>query len=73
MPKGPIIHQPFIIALGPTQLTGFGIAVLLGFVIGQIIGQRVLQARGHDPAPIVDVVFASVSASSLAHRFTTRS
>ncbi len=60
MPTDPIIHQPFIIALGPIQLTGFGIAVLLGFVIGQIIGQRVLQARGHDPAPIVDVVFASV-------------
>lgn len=52
--------QPFIISLGPLQLTGFGIAVLLGFAIGQIIGQRVLQARGHDPTPIVDVVFASV-------------
>ncbi|MGI8546336.1 MAG: prolipoprotein diacylglyceryl transferase [Gemmatimonadaceae bacterium] len=60
MPTDPIIHQPFTVAFGPVQLTGFGIAVLLGFVIGQIIGQRVLHARGHDPAPIVDIVFASV-------------
>lgn len=56
----PIVHNPFVFQLGPLAVTGFGIAVLLGFFIGQIIGERELARRGHDPSPVTDVVFAAV-------------
>ncbi|MFN8666592.1 MAG: prolipoprotein diacylglyceryl transferase [Gemmatimonadaceae bacterium] len=57
-----IIHHPWEIKLGPLNLTGFGIAVLMAFVIAQIITQRELTRRGHDAeaAAIPDLVFASV-------------
>ncbi len=56
----PIVHQPFAYGVGPLQFTGFGLAVLLAFVIAQIIGQRELARRGHDPEPIGDLIFAAV-------------
>jgi phosphatidylglycerol---prolipoprotein diacylglyceryl transferase len=46
--------------VGPLQLTGFGLAILMCFVIAQIIAQRELARRGHDPEPIGDIVFAAV-------------
>jgi phosphatidylglycerol---prolipoprotein diacylglyceryl transferase len=55
-----IVHQPLSYDVGPLQLTGFGLAVLMAFVIGQIIAQRELARRGHDPEPMGDVVFAAV-------------
>ena len=55
-----IVHQPLSYQVGPLQLTGFGLAVLLAFVIAQIISQRELARRGHDPEPIGDLIFAAV-------------
>jgi phosphatidylglycerol---prolipoprotein diacylglyceryl transferase len=55
-----IVHHPFAYRLGPLSFTGFGIAVLLAFAIAQIISQRELARRGHDPEPIADLVFAAV-------------
>jgi phosphatidylglycerol:prolipoprotein diacylglycerol transferase len=57
-----IIHHPFEIKIGPLNLTGFGIAVLLGFVIAQIVSQKELIRRGHvvESDAIPDLVFASV-------------
>jgi phosphatidylglycerol:prolipoprotein diacylglycerol transferase len=55
-----ITHEPAAWDVGPLQLTGFGLAVLMSFVIAQIIAQRELARRGHDPEPIGDVVFAAV-------------
>ncbi|HST07758.1 MAG TPA: prolipoprotein diacylglyceryl transferase [Gemmatimonadaceae bacterium] len=55
-----ITHQPFSYDVGPLQLTGFGLAVLMAFVIAQIIAQRELARRGHDPEPIGDLIFAAV-------------
>jgi phosphatidylglycerol---prolipoprotein diacylglyceryl transferase len=54
------VVNPLSYDLGPLQLTGFGLAVLMGFVIAQIIAQRELARRGHDPEPIGDLVFAAV-------------
>jgi phosphatidylglycerol:prolipoprotein diacylglycerol transferase len=54
------VALPFEFKLGPFQLTGFGIAVLLAFVISQIIAERETARRGHDPAPISDLVFAAI-------------
>lgn len=55
-----ITQQPFSYDVGPLQLTGFGLAVLMAFVIAQIIAQRELARRGHDPEPIGDLIFAAV-------------
>lgn len=57
-----IIHHPFQIALGPLTLTGFGLAVLMAFVISQIVCQRELERRGHETESqaVPDLVFASV-------------
>jgi phosphatidylglycerol:prolipoprotein diacylglycerol transferase len=55
-----ITHQPFSYDVGPLQLTGFGLAVLMAFVVAQIIAQRELSRRGHDPEPIGDLIFAAV-------------
>jgi phosphatidylglycerol---prolipoprotein diacylglyceryl transferase len=55
-----IVHHPLSYDIGPLQLTGFGLAVLMAFVIAQIIAQRELVRRGHDPEPIGDLVFAAV-------------
>jgi phosphatidylglycerol:prolipoprotein diacylglycerol transferase len=56
----PIVHHPLAFHLGPIPITGFGIAVALGFVMGQFVGQREMKRRGFDPAPIGDVVVASL-------------
>lgn len=56
---GTVVY-PLSYDLGPLQLTGFGFAVLMAFVIAQIIAQRELARRGHDPEPIGDLVFAAV-------------
>jgi phosphatidylglycerol:prolipoprotein diacylglycerol transferase len=58
--SGPIVHHPLAFDIGPVSITGFGIAVMLGFVIGHVVGQRELERRGFDPSPIGDVVIASV-------------
>jgi len=58
--SSPIVHNPASFELGPLQLTGFGFAVLLAFVISQIIAERELLRRGHDPSPIADLIFAAL-------------
>ena len=55
-----IVHHPVSYKLGPLQFTGFGFAMLMTFVIGQIITQKELERRGEDPSPVGDMVFAAV-------------
>jgi len=59
MPDATIVH-PFTIEVGRLSLTGFGLAVLLAFAISQVIAQRELARRGHDPTPIPDLILAAV-------------
>ncbi|MGQ0713845.1 MAG: prolipoprotein diacylglyceryl transferase [Gemmatimonadaceae bacterium] len=56
-------HQPLAYDVGPLAITGFGLAVLGGFVIAQIVAQRELKRRGFDPTPIGDLIFAAVIGS----------
>jgi len=58
----PIVHHPFNFNIGPIPLTGFGIAVLLAFVIAQIVAERELARRGHDveAAAVSDVLMAAL-------------
>jgi len=59
MPE-PIIHHPFDLHLGPLQITGFGLAVLLAFAIAQVVSARILAERGRDPEMTSDCLFAAV-------------
>jgi phosphatidylglycerol---prolipoprotein diacylglyceryl transferase len=56
----PIVHQPLAYRFGPVELTGFGLAVLLAFVVAQLVAQKELARRGHDPEPVGDMIFAAV-------------
>jgi phosphatidylglycerol:prolipoprotein diacylglycerol transferase len=58
----PIIHHPFNFGIGGFNFTGFGIAVLLAFLIAQIVCERELARRGHDveAAAVSDVLFAAL-------------
>lgn len=56
---GTVVY-PLSYELGWLQLTGFGFAVLMAFVIAQIIAQRELARRGYDPEPVGDLIFAAV-------------
>ena len=56
----PIVHHSFAYEFGPLQFTGFGIAILMCFVVAQSAAQRELVRRGHDPAPISDMIFAAL-------------
>lgn len=55
-----IVHHPVSYEFGPLQFTGFGFAMLLCFVIGQIVTQSELKRKGEDPSPVGDMVFAAV-------------
>ena len=60
--SNPIIHHPFNFGIGGFNFTGFGIAVLLAFLISQIISERELARRGRDveAAAVSDVLFAAL-------------
>jgi phosphatidylglycerol:prolipoprotein diacylglycerol transferase len=60
MIQHPIVHQPFSYELGFLQITGFGLAVLLAFVVAQIVAQAETARRGYDPEPFADLVFVAV-------------
>ncbi len=57
-----ITHSPTVMTLGPLELTGFGLAVLLGFVIAQIVCQRELTRRGQlvEADAIPDLILAAL-------------
>ena len=55
-----IVHHPLSYQVGPFNLTGFGLAILLTFVIAQLISQYEMERRGHDPTVMGDLVFAAV-------------
>ena len=56
----PIVVHPFSYPVGPLEVTGFGLAMFLGFVMAQIVVSHETARRGHDPEPIADLIFAAV-------------
>ena len=56
----PIIHHPVSYTIGPLTVTGFGFAVLMAFVVAQLIAQRELVRRGYDAESVNDMIFAAV-------------
>jgi phosphatidylglycerol---prolipoprotein diacylglyceryl transferase len=55
-----IVVQPFELHIGPLTLTGFGIAMLLAFLVAQYIGQVELERRGHQSEIMGDVLVGAV-------------
>jgi phosphatidylglycerol:prolipoprotein diacylglycerol transferase len=53
-------HVPFAYQVGPLQITGFGVAMLLAFVVGQIVSATELENRGEDSELMGDVIMAAV-------------
>lgn len=60
--SSPIVHHPFTFGVGGFSFTGFGLAVLLAFLIAQIVTERELARRSHDveAAAVSDVLFAAL-------------
>ena len=56
----PIVHHPFMYHIGPIPVSGFGLAVMGGFVIGGIVGARELARRGYDSSAVEPIVGASI-------------
>lgn len=55
-----IVVQPFELLVGPLKLTGFGLAMLLAFLVAQYIGQVELDRRGHASEIMGDVLVGAV-------------
>jgi phosphatidylglycerol:prolipoprotein diacylglycerol transferase len=58
----PIIHHPTVFKFGFVELTGFGLAVLMAFVIAQIVCQREFWRRGQnaESEAMPDIVLAAL-------------
>jgi phosphatidylglycerol:prolipoprotein diacylglycerol transferase len=56
----PIVHHPFVINLGPLPLTGFGIAVVVSFMVAQIVSESMMRLRGENAEPIGDMILGAV-------------
>jgi phosphatidylglycerol---prolipoprotein diacylglyceryl transferase len=58
----PIVHHPFAFNIGPLSITGFGIAVLMAFLVADVVSERELARRGHDveARAMGDVLFAAI-------------
>ena len=56
----PTVVNAFSYPLGPLEITGFGLAMFLSFVLAQNVAQRETQRRGYDPQPVGDLVFGAV-------------
>lgn len=56
----PIIHHPFAYTIGFFSFTGFGLAMLMCFIIGQAVAQHELVRRGYDARPVADMTLAAV-------------
>ena len=66
----PIVHHPLEFNLGPLPITGFGIAVMLSFVIAQIISQQELLRRGYqkESDAIPDLILACIIGTLIGGR-----
>ena len=60
MLASPTVVEPFSYPIGPLEITGFGLAMFLAFVIAQHVAQVETARRGYDPVPVGDLIFAAV-------------
>lgn len=56
----PVVHHPFQFRVGPLEFTAFGMAVVMSFVVAQLIAQHEMERLGFDPAPVGDMILGAV-------------
>ena len=56
----PTVVHAFSYPVGPLEITGFGLAMFLAFVVAQHAAQVETARRGYEPQPVGDLVFAAV-------------
>lgn len=56
----PIVHRPFQFQVGPVSVTGFGIAVVVSFMIAQVVSEAMMRLRGENADPIGDMILGAV-------------
>ncbi len=56
----PVTHHPFAYQVGPLELTGFGLAMLLAFLIGQSVASEELERRRWGSEIMGDITVAAV-------------
>lgn len=56
----PITHHPFEFHIWKIPVTGFGIAMVMAFVIAQYACETEMERRGHDPKPFADITLGAV-------------
>jgi phosphatidylglycerol:prolipoprotein diacylglycerol transferase len=56
----PVVHRPFQFPVGPLDFTGFGIAVVVSFMIAQVVSESMMRMRGENPDPIGDMILGAV-------------
>lgn len=54
------MHHPFQFSVWKLTFTGFGIAVVMAFVVAQMVSQEEMQRRGYDPTPIGDMIIGAI-------------
>lgn len=55
-----VVVHPLQFGVWRLQFTGFGIAVVMAFVVGQMILQHEMERRGLDPVPMGDMVIGAI-------------
>jgi phosphatidylglycerol:prolipoprotein diacylglycerol transferase len=56
----PIVVNPFQFGFWKLNFTGFGIAVVVSFVVAQMIAQQEMERMGYDPTPIADTIIGAI-------------
>ena len=55
-----VVAHPLEFGFWKLQFTGFGIAVVMAFVIAQVVLQHETERRGFDPTPVGDMVIGAI-------------
>jgi phosphatidylglycerol:prolipoprotein diacylglycerol transferase len=55
-----VVAYPFQFSVWKLTFTGFGIAVVMAFVVAQMVSQEEMQRRGYDPTPIGDMIIGAI-------------
>lgn len=56
----PVVHHPFQFPVWKLDFTGFGIAVVVSFIIAQMVSESMMRLRGENPDPIGDMILGAV-------------
>jgi phosphatidylglycerol:prolipoprotein diacylglycerol transferase len=56
----PVVAHTFKFKVWIFEFTGFGLAVVMAFIVAQMVSQEAMQRRGYDPTPLGDMVIGAI-------------